>query len=290
MNELSRLNALFHKYSTVDIISITKSDEAFANEVFDIAANDGQRYFLKILESQRSDAISQEVMMQNRLLEAGIGSPVDIEIKSGVYVGQCEGERFTLTKYIPGIAPKTVSLKLIESFGETLASFHDCLKGMSVVDNESKWYNPVYIKSELEKCDDPIKSSIESLINFGLPLFNLNLPKSVIHGDLWLCNVFAEDDRITTVFDLDTVEETLRIFDIARTYTSLRFNSNYSSKDVLDGLFTGYNKIAKRPLSSKEIDNMMRAIAYVCGAFAIWHAVHKTRYRDPYIKLGKEMM
>jgi len=289
MNKLlSRLNALLHEYSESDVVIATKSKEAFANEVFDITTSDGKRFFLKILKAQHPDAIQQEFAMQKRLIEAGIGSPEYIEITPGHYVGQHGDERFTLTKYIPGMAPKVVSRRLIKNFGRTLATFHDCLNGMSVVDNESKWYNPSYIKSELEKCDDPNISSIEGLISFGLPLFDLNLPKSVIHGDLWLSNVFAEDDHITTVFDLDTVEDTLRVFDIARTYTSLRFNSGYSAKDVVNGLVTGYNLEAKMPLSSNEIDNIMLAIAYVCGAFATWHALHKTKYRDSYIKLGEE--
>jgi Ser/Thr protein kinase RdoA (MazF antagonist) len=290
MSELSRFNTLFHEYSSDEVVAVAKSKEAFANEVFDITTSDKQRYFLKVLKSQHPDAIQQEVVMQKRLIAAGISSPEYIEISPGNYVGKSGDERFTLTRYIPGSAPKTVSPRLVESFGETLAKFHACLDGMSVVDNKTKWYNPAYISQDLEKCEDPVKPSIESLINYGLPIFDLGLPKSVIHGDLWLSNVFAENDCITTVFDLDTVEETLRIFDIARTYTSLRFNSDYSTKQVIDGLVAGYNSKTEIPLSSKEMDNMMRAIAYVCGAFATWHAVHKTRYRDPYIKLGKESM
>lgn len=290
MTELARINNLFHTYLPIDVLSANRSEEAFANEVFDITTADDRRYFLKVLQTQRPDAIANEVVMQERLLGAGIATPEYIEIAPGNYVGQYQHERFLLSKYIPGNSPKTVSPKLIESFGTTLARLHNCLNGVTIPANDMQWLNPRSVTADIESCDGPVKSALENLFSYGKAIFELNLPRAITHGDLWLSNVFAEDDEITTVFDLETAEDTVRIVDIARTFTSVRFNSNYSADEVVDTLVTGYNSVAQQQLTTAELANIKRAIAYVCGACATWHAVHGTRYRDPYIKLGNEAM
>lgn len=290
MSELTRLNDLFHEYSDADVASASKSEEAFANEVFDITTSDDQRYFLKILKSQHPEAITVEAEMQRRLLIAGIGTPEYLEITPGNYVGQHEDERFLLSRYIPGSSPKVVTPKLIQSLGATLARVHEALEGVSVPSNNMQWLNFDRIKNDLATYDGEVKSDLDKLVSYGSVIFDLGLPEAVTHGDLWLSNVFAEDDEITTVFDLETAEETVRIVDLVRTYTSLRFNSDYPADEIIDGLVGGYNSVADKQLTSEELENMNQAIAYVCGACATWHAIHGTRYRDPYIQFGTEAM
>lgn len=290
MSDLARINNLFHEYSDADVMSATKSEEAFANEVYDITASDDQRYFLKILKSQLHTAIANEVEMQKRLLAAGISTPEYLEFSSGHYVGQHEGERFLLSRYISGQSPTIVTPKLIKSFGMILARLHNCLDGVVIPYHDMQWLNPERVKTDLSSYDGGVRSDLDSLLAYGTPIFEKGLPTAVTHGDLWLSNVFAEDDEVTTVFDLETAEETVRLVDIARAYTSLRFNSDFTAQEVIDGLVAGYNTKAKQQLTSEELANLNRAIAYVCGACATWHAVHGTRYRDPYIQLGKEVM
>lgn len=290
MSEFSRVNDLFQTYADTELETVTKNDEAFANEVFDITTSDGQRYFLKVLKAQNPEAIANEVVMQQKLLQAGINTPEYLEITPGHYVGEYDNERFLLSRYIPGNSPKTVTPKLIKSFGITLAKLHSCLDGADIPENDMQWLNPIRVWADLGTYSGSARADLDSLLGFGLPIFDTDLPQAVIHGDLWLSNVFAEEDQITAVFDLETAEKTIRIVDFARTYTSLRFNSDYSMDEVINWLAEGYDLEAEQPLNSEERANLKRAIVYVSGACATWHAVHGTRYKDPYVRLGKEAM
>jgi Ser/Thr protein kinase RdoA (MazF antagonist) len=288
MNQLERLNGLFHEYFEANVKTAEKSDEAFANEVFDMTTSDGQRYFLKVLKKQHPEAIVKEVEMQQLLLRAGIRTPEYLELKLGEYVGQHNGERFLLSRYLPGSSPKTVTLKLMHSFGVTLARIHDALKEVQIPDNEMQWLNPNRVKSDVSTYHGDVKDDLDTLLTRSFPLFDKGLPTAITHGDLWLSNVFADNDEITTVFDLETAERAPRIVDIARTYTSLRFNSSYNANQVVNELVNGYNTTSAEKLLPQEINRINQAIVYVCGACATWHAVHGTRYRDPYIQLGYE--
>jgi len=290
MSELARLNGLFSEFSDASLVAVTKSEEAFANEVFDVTSSDDQRYFLKILKEQSPKAIAVEAQMQQRLINAGLGTPEYLEIRSGNYVGEHGGEKFVLSKYIPGESPKTVTPKLVASLGATLARIHRCFEGVTIPDNDMQWLNLERAERDIASYSGPAKSTLSNLISFGRIIFDHDLPKAITHGDLWLSNVFTADDEVTTVFDLETAERTVRIIDLARTYTSLRFNSDYSSGEIVDMLTAGYNSEAEQALSEEEMQSMNRAIAYTCGVCATWHAIHGTRYKDPYIQLGSEAM
>jgi homoserine kinase type II len=285
-----QLSALFHKYSPEDVIKATRSTEAFANEVYDITVSDGKRYFLKILKKQRPEIIAIEAQMQMRLLAAGIHTPEYLEIKPQQYVGEHNGLRFILSKYLPGASPKIVTPELIRSFGATLARLHDSLQGIDITPNIMQWLSLGRVERDLSGYNGNVKEILAQLIQTGKGVFDRDLPTATIHGDLWMSNVFAKGDTITTVFDLETAENTVRLIDLARTYTSMRFNSIYSAEEIIEQLTNGYNSVATQPLTSDEQSNFNLAISYVSGACATWHAVHGTRYRDPYIAFGKEAL
>ncbi len=288
--EPEQLTDIFHDYSDADIVEATRSAEAFANEVYDVTDSEGQRFFLKILKTQLPEVVATEVQMQQRLLGSGLRTPEYLEIKSGEHVGNHGDTRFILSRYIPGESPKDVTPELIESFGATLAKIHDALKGVDIPPSNMQWLNPERVQDDLDGYEGDVKPELVKLMNAGSVIFDRNLPMAVTHGDLWMSNVFAENNTITTVFDLETAEFTVRLVDLARTYTSMRFNSDLSSAQIIEVLIKGYDSIAKLPLTTEERDSFNLAIAFVAGACATWHAVHGTRYRDPYIKFGNEAL
>jgi Ser/Thr protein kinase RdoA (MazF antagonist) len=285
-----QLSDIFHDYSVADVVEATRSTEAFANEVYDVTDSEGQRFFLKILKTQLPEVVATEVQMQQRLLAGGLHTPEYLEIKPGAFVGDHKGTRFILSKYIPGESPKNVTPELIESFGVTLARIHDALEGVDIPSSNMQWLNPKRVQNDLNGYSGEVKPELVRLMDAGRVLFDRNLPMAVTHGDLWMSNVFAENNTITTVFDLETAEYTVRLVDLARTYTSMRFNSELSSDEIIEVLTRGYDSVANTPLTTEERANFNLAIAFVSGACATWHAVHGTRYGDPYIKFGNEAL
>lgn len=285
-----QLSDIFHDYSTADIVEANRSTEAFANEVYDVTDSENQRFFLKILKTRLPEVVATEVQMQQRLLANGLHTPEYIEIKPGEYVGSHGDTRFILSRYISGESPKVVTPELIESFGATLAKIHDALKGVDIPPSNMQWLNPERVQDDLNGYEGDIKPEIVKLVDAGKVIFDRNLPMAVTHGDLWMSNVFAENNTITTVFDLETAEYSVRLVDLARTYTSMRFNSELSSDEIIEVITSGYDSVAKTPFTAEERADFNLAIAFVAGACATWHAVHGTRYRDPYIKFGNEAL
>ncbi len=284
----SELSELFHHYSPDDLAASEKNGDAFANDAYNLKTADGAEYVMRILKLQIPETVEREAEMQHQLAEAGIGTPHYLAFESGKHVGEHEGLAFTLSERIAGEVPKTASLELISSFGSTLAQFHDVLKDTEVPFSKMQWFQPKNVHEDLEKYDGELKSDTTKLITDGEKLFQTGLPQTLIHGDLWLGNVFADGDKVTAVFDMETAEHNYRIIDLARTYLSMRLETKYSKDEIIDKLFVGYDAVANELLTQEEKDSFGLATSYTAGVCALWHELNGTRYAGNYLKFGDE--
>jgi Ser/Thr protein kinase RdoA (MazF antagonist) len=83
-------------------------------------------------------------------------------------------------------------------------------------------------------------------------------------------NVFAENGRITAVFDLETTEKTLRVVDIGRTAIDLAWEMKTTSvPDILEMLRAGYEEVDA--LADKERDELPNAVRLAAVACSAWN-------------------
>lgn len=285
-----QLNHLFHAYSPTDLIEVERNGAAFANEVYNLTDNEGRKFVMRVLKIQDPATVNLEAQIQTKLSEAGIRTPHYLELGNNNFVGEENGLHFTLSRHIEGEAPAEVSPELVADFGATLARIHDCLKGIVVPPNKMQWFDPRIAQQDLDAYDGPLKPQLIDLVGTGKTLLNLGLPEAVIHGDLWLSNTFAADGKVTAVFDFETAQNTARIIDLARTYTSMKRETDMPSDQIIQLLTAGYDSVATVPLTPDEKSNFKLAIAYVSGVVAAWHAANGTRYTGPYIDIGEEIL
>jgi len=288
--QLSRtdLNRLFHVYSSTNLAEIKRNEAAYANEVYNLTDTEGRKFVMRILKNQDTAAINLEAMMQSRLNSAGIRAPQYLELGEDTYVGEVNGCRFTLSKHIEGSIPSKVKQGLVSDFGAVLARIHDSLEGLVIPPNKMQWFDPKIARRDLDSYDGPLKPKLIELVFKGDELLGLGLPEAVIHGDLWLSNTFAKDEKVTAVFDFETAQNTARIIDLARTYTSMRRETDIPADKVIDLLVEGYDSAASKPLAPAEKDSFRLAIVYVSGVVAAWHAANGTGRAGPYLEMGEE--
>lgn len=288
--DTNELNQLFHLYSPVDVAEASRNEAAYANDVFNLTDADGAKFVMRVLRIQDPATVNLEASMQTKLNAAGIRTPEYLELGDDNYVGDKNGRHFTLSRHIEGSVPSEVSPGLVADFGATLARIHDCLEGLVIPPNKMQWFDPKIAQEDLDSYDGPLKPKLTALVRKGDELLSLGLPEAAIHGDLWLSNTFAEGDKVTAVFDFETAQNIARIIDLARTYTSMRRETDLPAQQVMDLLVDGYDTAASKPLTQLEKDNFRLAIAYVSGVVAAWHAANGTRYTEPYIEIGEEVI
>lgn len=288
--DTAEIEKLFHEFSDTSIERAERNPGGFANDVYDITDSENQQYVMRVLKAQPAEIVNTEAQMQMRLAAAGIGTPAYLKTRKDSYIGAHGEARCTLSKRIPGSAPASASLLLIKDFAAVTGRLHTALDGIIPGFSTVQWLSQCNMQEAFSGYDGPLKSDIKELLDTSNRLFDLGLPEAVIHADLWLGNVHAHDDAITAVFDLETAERTVRILDLARTFLSMRLETDFSARDIRDALFAGYNSTANSPLNDRETLHFNLAIVYVAGICALWHAAHKTPYAESYAGFGQEAL
>lgn len=285
-----QLGQLFHQHADTEIVEAHRNDAAFANDVYELADANGDKYVLRVLRLQVPETVAMEADLQDRLRANGVNTPHYIKLANDSYVGEADGLRFTLSQFIEGKVPKAASPELIKSFGAVTARMHEAWEGAEIPRSKMQWLHPENAEKDLAEYEGEYRARLNRLVGVKDELFKLGLPEAVIHGDLWLGNVFAGDDKVTAVFDLETAQIGIRLLDLGRTYASMRLETELSADEIIEQLFEGYDSTASKALTQAEKDSFGLVIAYVSGVCAIWHAAQGTEYTEPYLRFGEEQL
>jgi Ser/Thr protein kinase RdoA (MazF antagonist) len=261
---------LMRSFSDIQIVSFKKNELANANELYTLTAASNDKYVIKFLDTQSTESVKTEMIIQENVKDVGLGTPQYVPLKNGSVVGDDYGRSFVLYKYLPGNQAVEVSKDLIYNMGITIAKIHHALQGVTMEDNNVQWLSLVNAKAELARYSGQLKASLSKLLADNSYILRSALPQALVHGDLTLSNILVKDRDVTAVFDFETAQNTVRILDIARTFLSLKRMQSYSSKDILTNLVAGYDSWSPCGLTNIERESLGAAINYTAAACAAW--------------------
>jgi hypothetical protein len=130
--------------------------------------------------------------------------------------------------------------------------------------------SPVVATSHLEHGQANVSHRVDLAVGDSIVVRILKLTTPERDGDIWASNVFAENGRITAVFDLETTEKTSRVMDIGRTAIDPALEMKTTSvPDILEILRNGYEEVDA--LTDKERDALPDAFRLAAVACSAWN-------------------
>jgi Ser/Thr protein kinase RdoA (MazF antagonist) len=269
MSEAFDLREACRQYTGSPVVATSHLEHGYANESHRVDLADGDTIVVRILKLTTPERARQEVSIQHALVSAGITTPVSQTMKNGDVVGEIDGHAFTISHMIEGRHPQVVNDDLVIEFGRVLARFHNATQRLDIVG--SSWLSEPTISQEIVAVDDPtMRLRLQQMRDEALHLYDAGLPVANIHGDMWASNVFADNGRITAVFDLETTEKTLRVMDICRTAIDPALELKRTSvSDVLEMLRDGYEEVDA--LTDNERDALPDAFRLATVACSAWN-------------------
>jgi Ser/Thr protein kinase RdoA (MazF antagonist) len=239
------------------------------NDAYIVTTNKN-KYVLRVLAHQQSPQhVEEECKLQHALKDASIVTPIYRRTLDGELIAHTDRTSGTLSDYIEGRRPENITPRLVASMGSTLAKVHEALRELTVQPNELQWFDPRNVTGQFEEYTGPKKEVIKKLIDVSSTIFSKSLPKTLIHGDLHIHNLFADNDEVTVVFDLESSEYTFRLFDVARTGLTLIKGSDLESNAVENLLIDAYNQTASMQLTQDELKALPEAFVYVAAVTAL---------------------
>jgi len=241
------------------------------------------RYFAKIDEVKSELEVKQELDLLFHLRKQGFPCLQPLKSKTGRYYLDIDGKCLTVSRYIDGteLSVDALNNNHLEILGHALANLH--LIGRSYkkgIDNrfgfnrivaiyrEARRQLPSHLKNIIRVLDDEF-SYLENYLDN-------NLPKGIIHGDLFPDNVKFKGNRLVGVMDFDAACRGKLIYDLATSVNALCFLDDRYKIDRFEALIGGYESL--RPLSLPEWDSFPNELRFSALRFTV------TRIKDFFLK------
>ena len=273
---------IVEEFTLGDLVSFTGMRTGSVNTHYLIETKRA-KFFVKIDEVKSEVEVKQEIDLLLHLRKQNFPCLQPIKTKTGRFHLDFQGKCLTVTRYIEGVELPVESLNSthLNALGHALANLH--LIGRSYkkgIDNrfgfnrivaiyrEVRRQLPSHLKNIVRVLDDEF-SYLESYLDN-------NLPKGIIHGDLFPDNVKFKGNRLTGVMDFEAACRGKLIYDLATAVNALCFFEDRYRIDRFEALISGYESL--RPLSLPEWDSFPNELRFSALRFTV------TRIKDFYLR------
>ena len=264
---------------------INKKDISYINKIFDIGKilefkgikqgientnyllkSKNKKFILTIFEKRVSKKeIPFFIKLMDKLNKSKINCPKPQKKKNGGYLINIKNKTACIVSFLNGKDKKSLNLKNCHDIGKMIAEMHQSTKKINLYRKNSmsvKYLNPL-MKSIRFKSKEFTNEEKFLKTNFKYikKKWPKNLPNGVIHGDLFIDNIFFKNKRLSGVIDFYFAANDYFMYEIAICINALCFDKKKSkfsmNKRKIKNLINGYEKIRKITVKEKESLNIL---------------------------------
>ena len=208
--------------------------------------------------------------LMDQLNDLKIKCPKPLKNRDGKYLFKIKNKVACVVSFLDGKDKKNLSLKNCYDIGKTVAQMHSSSKKIRLFRKNSmniKNLNPLLksIKFKSKKfinLEKFLKSNFKEIKN----KWPKKLPNGIIHGDLFIDNIFFKKNKISGIIDFYFAANDYFMYEIAICINALCFDKKKSqfklNKKKVKNLITGYAGIKKiSGIEKKSLNILCRAAA-----------------------------
>src|SRR2546426_4796353 len=270
------------EFALGDLLSYTGIRNGSVNTHYFFETKKG-RFFVKIDEIKSEVEVKQELELLLYLKRQGCPCPQPLKSKKAKHYHEFHGKYLSVSRYLDGteLPLEGLTSTHLEAMGHGLANLHLVGKGYKKgIDNRFGFTKIVAIYREVRKqLPSHLKNIIRVLDDEVVYLENYldnNLPKGIIHGDLFPDNVKFKGSRLVGMVDFEAACRGKLIYDLATAVNALCYLDGRYRIDRFEPLITGYESL--RPLSLPEWDSFPNELRFSALRFTV------TRIKDFYLR------
>jgi homoserine kinase type II len=281
--EISRV---VDEFTLGEFVSFTGVRNGSVNTHYLIETKRG-KFFAKIDEVKSELEVKQELDLLFHLRKQNFPCLQPLKSKSGRLYLDVQGKCLTVSRHLDGVELAVQALTPIHltAVGHMLANLH--LIGRSYkkgIENRFGFNRIVSIYRDVRRqLPSHLKNIVRVLDDEFSYLENYldnNLPKGIIHGDLFSDNIKFKSNRLTGVIDFEAACRGKLIYDLATAVNALCFLDERFRIDRFEALISGYESL--RPLSLPEWDSFPNELRFSALRFTV------TRIKDFFLRVTDE--
>ena len=262
--------AVYTKINKKDLLTINKKfvDKKFINFKGIRQGIENTNYLLKsknekfILTIFEKRVLKKELpffmKLMDQLSNSKINCPRPLKNKNSDYLFKLKNKSACIVTFLKGKDKKTLNLKNCYDIGKIVAEMHSSTKKIKLYRKNSmgiKNLNPLFnsIKFKSKKF-----TNIEKFLKINFidikKKWPKKLPNGIIHGDLFIDNIFFNNNKVSGIIDFYFAANDYFMYEIAICVNALCFDKSKNqfilNKRKVRNLIKGYESIKK--ISNKE--------------------------------------
>ncbi len=225
-----------------------------------------KKFILTIFEKRVSKKeIPFFLKLMDRLNNSKINCPKPLKNIKGNYLIKLKNKTACIVSFLEGKDKKKLNSKNCFEIGKIIAQMHLVTKKIKLFRKNSmsvKNLNPLLksIKFKSKKSNDLEKFLVNNLKNIKKN-WPKKLPKGIIHGDLFIDNIFFKKNKLSGIIDFYFAANDYLMYEIAICINALCFDKKNSkfkiNKKKIKNLIKGYESIKKISLKEKKSLNIL---------------------------------
>ena len=262
------LEQLLNHYDIGNFIAIEGINEGITNSNYYLTTS-SDKYILTIFEEPNLN-LEYTIGLMDILSKSEIPCPIPIKTKKGKSIISAKNKPLSIFSLLPGktITNTVPSVDMCKQIGEIIAKIH--VKSKKFTNHEIGLRDEKWFFKTAEELRSVLSSDDINLVNNELKnqneCNNKNLPKGIIHSDLFRDNAMFENGELTGVLDFYYACNGYYLYDLAIIVNDWCLNEDMTINiDKQNVLIESYSKI--RQLESIEIEFWPNALRHAALRF-----------------------
>ena len=225
-----------------------------------------KRYILTIFEKRVS---TKEIPFFMRLMEtlskSGINCPKPLKNKNKSFLIKLKNKKACIVSFLNGKDKTTLNFKNCFDVGRNIANMHKITKKLQISRKNSmgiKRLNPLiksikFKSNKFNHLEKFLKNNLKEISR----KWPSKLPNGIIHGDLFIDNIFFNKNKLSGVIDFYFAANDMFMYEIAICINALCFDKKKTkfkiNNEKIKYLIKGYESIRKISIKEKQSLNIL---------------------------------
>jgi homoserine kinase type II len=223
--------------------------EGVENSNYLIEADKG-RFILTVYEKRvRHEDLPFFMGLLDHLAERGCPVPRTMHLADGGSIARWKGKHIALIEFLPGVSVTRPTPDQAKAVGAALGTMHGAVSDFPMSRPNSlgptEWFKLADdCGYDLDRIAPGLRARVAAECEFLNANWPTDLPRGVIHADLFPDNVLMDADVVTALIDFYFACTEIRAWDVAVTHAAWAFDTDghHYNAAVGDALLAGYEQ------------------------------------------------
>jgi homoserine kinase type II len=234
-------------YGVGSLISAKGIAEGVENSNYMVDTTGG-RFILTVYEKRvEAEDLPFFMGLLDHLASNGCPVPRTMHLANGGSIAQWQGKNIALIEYLPGVSVSRPNAKKAHAVGYALGKLHHAASDFALTRKNTLGPDGWLALAErcgahLEDIQAGLKDRVSQECRFIQAHWPHDLPKSIIHADLFPDNVLMKGDAVGGIIDFYFACNDIRAWDLAVTHVAWSFSAGGETylPSIGDALIAGY--------------------------------------------------